>query len=257
MVTLRTSSCLKAWTLVVVPVFLALAMPARPQTFSRGVPASVSSPEPDGRQHGIPASVVSPNAPGVNAQGHPVFHQRGPLRRFGPRQPRRNVLVPLPIFYPVYVDGSYQVADPYVPVQPDAGQAPEPRRDDRETDAVSTATEDALRLAYLQGAREAMAQEQEAARSSHRSVASASDDPPRRKRTQDEAVSAPPKEDNSPSAVFIFKDGHKLETRNFAIMGTTLYDLSSSTVRKVSLVDLNKDATIKENDDRGIQIKLP
>ena len=103
-----------------------------------------------------------------------------------------------------------------------------------------------------------MAQEQEAARNSHRSVASsASDDPPRRKRAQDEAVSAPPKEDNSPSAVFIFKDGHKLETRNFAIMGTTLYDLSSSTVKKVSLVDLNKDATIKENDDRGIQIKLP
>ncbi|MBZ5532251.1 MAG: hypothetical protein LAO20_12530 [Acidobacteriia bacterium] len=256
MITLRTSSCLKAWTLVVLPVFLALAVPARPQTFSRGVPASVSSPEPDGRQHGIPASVVSPNAPGVNAQGRPVFHQRGPLRRFGPREPRHNVLVPLPIFYPVYVDGSYQVADPYVPAQPDARAADaaesEPSRD------RSTAREDELRQAYLQGAREAMAQEQEAARNSHRSVASsASDDPPRRKRAQDEAVSAPPKEDNSPSAVFIFKDGHKLETRNFAIMGTTLYDLSSSTVKKVSLVDLNKDATIKENDDRGIQIKLP
>jgi hypothetical protein len=256
MITLRTSSYLRASALVIVLLFLALALPARPQTFSRGAPASVSSPEPDGRQHGIPASVVSPNNPGVNAQGHPVFRARGPLRRFGPREPRHNVFVPLPIFYPVYVDNSYQVADPYVPPQPDArvGEAAEsePARD------RSTAREDELRQAYLQGAREAMVQEQEAARSSHRGP-SAADDPPRRKRAkdEDEAVSAPPKEDNSPSAVFIFKDGHKLETRNFAIMGTVLYDLSSSAVKKVQLTDLDKDATTKANDDRGIQVKLP
>jgi hypothetical protein len=40
-------------------------------------------------------------------------------------------------------------------------------------------------------------------------------------------------------------------------MGTTLYDFSSNSLKKVPLADLDKQATIKENDDRGIQIKLP
>ena len=56
---------------------------------------------------------------------------------------------------------------------------------------------------------------------------------------------------------FIFKDGHQIETRNFAIMGETLYDFSGSVLKKVQLTDLDKNATVKANDDRGITVKLP
>ena len=40
-------------------------------------------------------------------------------------------------------------------------------------------------------------------------------------------------------------------------MGATVYDLSGGTVKKLKVADLDKDATIKANDDRGIQVKLP
>ncbi|MGH9638348.1 MAG: hypothetical protein ACRD72_26230, partial [Candidatus Angelobacter sp.] len=65
------------------------------------------------------------------------------------------------------------------------------------------------------------------------------------------------KEDNSPATVFILKDGQKIETKNFAIMGQTLYDFSSSTLKKVQLADIDKAATVEANDERGTSVKLP
>ena len=73
----------------------------------------------------------------------------------------------------------------------------------------------------------------------------------------EEPAPQPPRENNSPKTVFIFKDGHQIETRNFAIVGQTLYDFSDSGLKKVQLSEMDKDATVKANDDRGIQVKLP
>ncbi len=62
---------------------------------------------------------------------------------------------------------------------------------------------------------------------------------------------------NQPDTILIFKDGHQLEVANYAIVGTTLFDLSEGHRRKIPLSELNLTATTKENDDRGIDFQLP
>ena len=61
----------------------------------------------------------------------------------------------------------------------------------------------------------------------------------------------------SPATVLVFKDGHTAEIHNYAIIGTTLWNLSESSARKIPLADLDLDATVKANDDRGITFKVP
>jgi len=154
------------------------------------------------------------------------------------------VLVPVPLFYPLYGPGDYaypSIADPNVN-QADTAQPGD--------DAAGN--EDALREAYLQGVRDAMRRELEAAQPK----APPREMKPAPKPIPDEAK-APAEPDNSPATVFIFKDGHQIETRNYAIVGQTLYDLSGSGLKKVELKDLDSAATLKANDDRGVQVKLP
>lgn len=249
--------------LAVFVAVLALAVSANSQMFSHGVPASVTSPEPDGRQHGVPASVVSPTTlpPGVHPQA--IFRSQGPLRHFGDRH-RRHVFVPIPVFYPVYPlygDGAYPVADPAV-------QAPDsqtPVADSEQDRQAAAESEDALRQAYLQGARDALKQERDDTRYGEhymdsRERARATDDqdlPARTKRQSETSAPSAQKEDAGPATVFIFKDGRQIETHNFAIMGQTLYDFSSTGLKKVELADLDKEKTLKANDDRGVIVKLP
>jgi hypothetical protein len=287
--------------LAVLFAFLALVLQGQAQTFSRGAPASVVSPEPDGRQHGIPASVVSPEPDGrlhgvpasvvsptpvfpfVNAPPPPRFvlnppfdsnpgfnGHRPPSRRFGDggqghhrRHPETPVFVPVPLYYPVYPDAAYPIADPNVdaPAAADA-QTPSAGQEQPSSDGDVATSEDALRAAYLQGARDALSQQQSDPRYGGHYMDSRESAPPvvsedRPASKTHSAAAAPAKESDWPATVFIFKDGHQIETRNFAIMGQTLYDFSSQGLRKVQLTDLDKDATIKANDDRGIQVKLP
>src|SRR5262245_31518713 len=83
---------------LVLCVFTLQALQA--QTFSRGAPASVVSPTPDGQMHGVPASVVSPTP--LPAGVHPLVppprvRVRGPVRKFGSSH-RRQIFVPVPLF---------------------------------------------------------------------------------------------------------------------------------------------------------------
>jgi len=55
----------------------------------------------------------------------------------------------------------------------------------------------------------------------------------------------------------VFKDGHKLDVGNYAIVGSTLFDLTPGHARKVPLSDLDLAATQKVNDDRGVIFRLP
>ncbi len=235
--------------------FLAFLLPAQAQIIGQGPPASVTSPTADGRTHGVPASVVSPNPPPFLPGRHPVFAFGKPLRPFGtPRH--RHVFVPVPLFYPVYVggyDAAYpSVADPAVQA-PDSSQA-QPAGSDN----TAAGGEDALRAAYLQGVRDALAQQQADSRYGQHYLDSRETARPKPQATSAaESKPAPkPEADDSPAAVFIFKDGHQIETRNFAIMGHTLYDFTSSGLKKVQLTDLDAAATVKANDDRGITVKL-
>lgn len=65
----------------------------------------------------------------------------------------------------------------------------------------------------------------------------------------------PPKP--QPTTLLIFRDGHKVEVQNYAISGTTLYNLSDSGPHQVALDDLDLSATTKANDERGVTFRLP
>jgi len=60
---------------------------------------------------------------------------------------------------------------------------------------------------------------------------------------------------NEPS-VLVFRDGHQQEVSNYAIMGQNVYVFDKGS-RKVALADLDVPATIKANDERGLDFNIP
>lgn len=59
------------------------------------------------------------------------------------------------------------------------------------------------------------------------------------------------------AATFVFRDGRRLVTQNYAIAGQTLWILSEHTARKVSLADLDARATDQVNAANGIDLHIP
>jgi hypothetical protein len=246
--------------LLIVP-FLAFALQvSQAQTFSHGAPASVVSPTADGRQHGVPASVVSPTQLPFGIHPQRPIRIHGPLRRFGNPRSHRQVFLPIPVFYPYFGEESYpSAADPYVP-ESSADPAPAQQASNERSD-------DELRAAYLQGARDAMNREADSRYGEHytdsrerRRQQPQQDERKSDKRSEpseDTEIQAPaPVEDKTPATVFIFKDGHQLETKNYAIMGGTLFDFSSKILKKIQMDEIDSAATLKANDDRGVVMKL-
>ncbi len=260
--------------------FLAFALQvSQAQLSSHGAPASVVSPTADGRQHGAPATVLSPTPlpPGIHPPVRAVVHVRGPVRRFGSTHNHRQAFIPVPLFYPIYSDGSYpSVADPYVPdtgadpAQTDSAQANQGQANQGQGNQGQTAqnanqnpNEDDLRAAYLQGAHDAMTRQDESRYGEHYLDARernrqepAAEQKSKPEQASNTEFSMVPVEDKSPATVFIFKDGHQFETKNYAIMGGTLFDFSGKVLKKVQLDDLDSTATVKANDDRGVQVKM-
>ncbi len=60
-----------------------------------------------------------------------------------------------------------------------------------------------------------------------------------------------------PTTVLVFKDGHRSEVVNYAIVGDTLFNFDEERARKIRLADLDLAATREANDDRGVDFKLP
>jgi hypothetical protein len=65
-----------------------------------------------------------------------------------------------------------------------------------------------------------------------------------------------------PTAVLVFRDGHKEEIGKYVIMGDTIsasanYWSSGSWTRKVQIVELDVPATLKLNQERGAKFSLP
>lgn len=78
-------------------------------------------------------------------------------------------------------------------------------------------------------------------------------------RQQQRAQAAPapaPSSIYSP-VVLIFKDGRQMEVQNYAIIGQTLWVLDEKNSSKVSLDDLDLDATQHENRARGVRFSVP
>lgn len=76
------------------------------------------------------------------------------------------------------------------------------------------------------------------------------DDPPERP-----AAAIPDAKPGEPTTL-VFRDGHKQEVTNYAIMGQTLYVFDNKT-KKIALADLDVPATIKANDDEGVEFQVP
>jgi hypothetical protein len=71
-----------------------------------------------------------------------------------------------------------------------------------------------------------------------------------------QAAPASAPEEQEPT-VLVFRDGRQLEVHNYAIVGQTLWDLSSKGTQKIPLAELDLDATRKLNDERGTDFVLP
>jgi hypothetical protein len=69
---------------------------------------------------------------------------------------------------------------------------------------------------------------------------------------------APPRvtESDPPATVLVFRDQHKQEVRNYAIVGQTLWSFGPRT-QKIPLAELDVTATSKANDDRGLTFRVP
>jgi hypothetical protein len=59
------------------------------------------------------------------------------------------------------------------------------------------------------------------------------------------------------AATFVFRDGRRIVTQNYAIAGQTLWLLSEHTARKVSLADLDFQATDQVNSANGVDLRIP
>jgi hypothetical protein len=66
----------------------------------------------------------------------------------------------------------------------------------------------------------------------------------------------PPAAEQDPT-VLVFRDGHRLEVHNYAIVGETLFNFDGHGPRRIQLSDLDLDATRKLNDDRGNEFHVP
>ncbi len=60
-----------------------------------------------------------------------------------------------------------------------------------------------------------------------------------------------------PPTVLVYRDQHKQEIQNYAIIGQTLWNFAPQHTQKIPLSDLDLTATIKANDDQGITFRVP
>jgi len=75
--------------------------------------------------------------------------------------------------------------------------------------------------------------------------------PPREHREHEELNEA------APATVLVFRDEHKQEVKNYAIVGQMLWVFDLQHTQKIPLSDLDLPATTKANDARGVDFQLP
>jgi len=201
-----------------------------------GMPASVTSPGFGGRQvNGVAPSVTSlgprgytPNSPTCCFRGVTTSPPNQPLNSQHPHH-RKDGYLPWGAgiysapYYGYYDSGNDVADDP--PGDYNGGPTIFDRRGSGTTSAPPPAP-------Y----------------SSRASNYSPEDDP-----ASDSAAPA----SDQPQTILVFKDGHQVEVANYAIVGSTLYDLTSGHRQKIALADLDLTATAKQNDDRGIDFQVP
>jgi hypothetical protein len=201
-----------------------------------GVPPSVTSFNFGGQPgfHGVPASVTSLGF------GNPGFRLNQPFRSnrgFGFRH-RRNFgspffgdIVAVPYAYPVYVmdpgvDDSMEQEDyrggPTIFDRRGPGEEYYRPRTREEEDYRRSPESDSVK-----------------------------------EQPRDEQPRAEQPVQAQPPTVLVFKDGHESQVLNYAIVGDNLYELSGGRSIRIALAELDLSATQKENDQRGVDFKVP
>lgn len=66
-----------------------------------------------------------------------------------------------------------------------------------------------------------------------------------------------PKPEMEPATALVFRDQHVEEVRNYAIAGGTLWVLNEQAAKKIPLAQLDLPATVKMNDERGVDFQVP
>ena len=224
------SAPLALFSLLALPVILV----PNSQAQINGIPSSVTSPGFGGRAvNGTPPSVSSLGprgfAPrnGVTFTTHPPVLNR-PIDDGRRHHHHRDFIAPL--YYP------YAYAVP-VPYEAESGQSEAEAEDDADYQGGPTIFDrrGAGAESYVPPVRDILPR---------RSVEAPDNDPP------------VPEQPQEPT-LLVFRDGHKVEVGNYAIVGATLFDLTPGHPRKVALADLDLDATQKQNDDHGVVFRVP
>lgn len=226
-------------TVAVFAVFLFWTLGATAQI--NGVPASVTSMGFGGHFNpGVPASVTSLGPHGFRGQSPFITQPQCCINPLFPRNPNGRGFHHHrgQAFFP----GAVAVY-PYAPVEMapgyDGGSA---GQQDEEDDRGGPTIFD--RRGSGQYERDRYADRD-------RRVSDSDNDQP-----QPVSASSTPIAEPAPT-VLVFKDGHTVEVRNYAILGSLVYDLTPGHPRKIPLSDLDLEATAKQNDDRGIDFRLP
>jgi hypothetical protein len=60
-----------------------------------------------------------------------------------------------------------------------------------------------------------------------------------------------------PETALVFRDQHVEEVRNYAISGGAVWVLNAQAAKKIPLVNLDIEATVKMNEDRGVDFQVP
>ncbi|MFL6438961.1 MAG: hypothetical protein ACJ71Q_15385 [Terriglobales bacterium] len=205
-----------------------------------GIPGSVTSPRPDGSLRGIPGSVTDPRA--ATGRGfHGSFTFGNGRSTFVP--PRRHRPAPVyvvpyygaygaPYFYD-YSDYEQQQVEPQQ-------QAVQPQVIIIKEDGTQSSDNSRYGEHYFDG--------REGNRDSdHDQIA------------QSKPASPPEvSEDPGPMTTLVYRDGHKTEVRNYAIVGANLMDLTKTPViKKIPLASLDLEATRHQNEENGVDFHLP
>jgi len=75
--------------------------------------------------------------------------------------------------------------------------------------------------------------------------------------TQPVSPPSPPVQQTTNPMVLVFRDGHRTEIHNYAVVGQTLWVLDERAATKIPLADLDIAATQRENGGRGFRFSLP
>jgi hypothetical protein len=206
--------------LMFVPAVKAQTNGAPPSVTSQGFGGHTSSAP------GVPPSVTSLGPNGFNNHSSPNRISTNPVPPRAPKPNHSNSLRP-------WGGGVYAV--PY-PVYVDSGNAaPEPEDDYKGGPTIfdrrGPGTPVVAGSRYI---------------SSPGAAGSSRSDPPGDASAEDQ-----------PQTTLVFKDGQQLDVSNYAIVGSTLYDLTPGHRRKIALAELDLSATAKQNDNRGIDFQLP